>query len=292
MPRVYGPKKQGPDLSWADDELDDPDRQTRDVSPPSNVPGPLFPSRTYKHRIRTPKPLTNSEKAAVSAQLSFRTRCREGPLFTVYDQSLRLVDYGKNVKREEVKKRAFNPFEDQDRWSSRHVKKRRTEPDLEARGSYGWHLNMFPEELWGVLDPAQKMPNWENVAEDSTAMASLGRAKTKKKKRRASDLDPLAEAVGGDEDSDEDILDRSRRKKRKKEAKALGERSGMEAEDDLEREQDEDDEDGEDGEADAEDSELEEDSDDENDDYNAENYFDAGDDDMDGFADENGMDDY
>ena len=83
-----------------------------------------------------------------------------------------------------------------------------------------------------------------------------------------------------------------RRKKRKKDAKALGERSGMEAEDDLEREQNEDDEDGEDGEADPEDSELEEDSDDENDDYNAENYFDAGDDDMDGFADENGMDDY
>lgn len=285
---MFGSKKTGPDLSWADDDLDDPNdsRNHRALSPPSNVPGPTFPPRTYKHQIRTPKPLSPSERAAVSAQLEFRARCREGPLFTVLDRASLLVD---GVSRRDVKRRAFDPFEGQERWGNRHVKKRRTEPDLKVRAEYGYSLNMFPEELWGVLDPAQTNPIWKTVGEDSVAYASLGRKVVKKKRRKAINYDLPENEDGGEGDESDDEV-RAARQKRRKESRAVGERSGMEAEDEMDHEREPDEEDGDEEEVEPEDSELEEDSDDN--DYNAELYFDGGEDDMDGFADEAGMDDF
>jgi len=286
MPRAFGAKKQGPDLSWADEDLEDPnDRQNRAVSPPSNVPGPLFPPRIQRHVIRTPKPLSASEKRAVDAQLRFRQRCREGPLFTVLDRNSLLVD-GVKRKSEEAKRRGFDPFEQQERYSTRHVKKARTEPDLGAngRGDYGYTLNMFPEELWGVLDPHQRLPDWQHVKEDSVAYASLGKRPVKKKRKKGLDYERMDreqamrgdEEVDGEESEDEDAV---KGRKRRKENTQAGQKQGIEAEDDIELEPPVDEEE-EAADEEPEDSEFSEDEDEMND-YQAEQYFDDGGDEAD-----------
>lgn len=286
-PRMFGPKRQGPDLSWADEDLDDPnERQNRAVSPPSNVPGPIFPPRTHRNIIRTPKPLSTSEKRAADAQLRFRQRCREGPLFTVLDKNSLLVD-GVKRKSEEAKRRGFDPFEHQERYSTRHVKKARAEPDLSqsGRGDYGYTLSMFPEELWGILDPQQRLPDWQNVKEDSTAYASLGKRPIKKKRKKGLDYERLdrekAMTVGNEEEQqdseDEDAIRAGGRRKKRQDGTVTGQKRGIEAEDDIDIEPD-----GEDEEEAAndepEDSDFSE-SESDVDDYNAEQYFDDGEDD-------------
>lgn len=309
-PRSYGPRKTGPDLSWADEDLDDPnDRLNRAVSPPSNVPGPTFPPRTHKHVIRTPKTLSASEQRAVEAQLRFRQRCREGPLFTVLDKNSLLVD-GVNKKSEEARRRGFDPFEDQERYSTRHVKKARTEPDLSAkgRGDYGYTLSMFPEELWGVLDPGMKLPDWNNLDQASAAYAGvpgrrMGGVKEKKKRKKAlsyekQDTEQVLQGddrtVGEDEsDEDEDPVQTGNRRKKQRTAKdrrTLGEKRGLDAEDDVDADPNPEDAEEEAGEDEPEDSEFSEDSD--QNDYDAEQYFDAGEDDDDGGDDYGGGDDY
>lgn len=306
-PRSYGAKKTGPDLSWADDDLVDPnDRNNRAVSPPSNVPGPVFPPRTYKNIIRTPKPLGVHEKKAVDAQLRFRQRCRESPLFTVLDKNRLLVD-GVSRKSTEAKRRGFDPFEQQERYSTRHLKKARTEPDLgpQGRGDYGYTLAMFPEELWGVLDPGLKLPDWKLVDEGGVAYANLpGRRKPgseKKKRKKALDYERLDrevvargdQAAEQEDTDDEDPVQAESRKKRKtkdKLGRQEGERRGLDAEDDVDTEQNPEDAEEEAGEDEPEDSDFSDDSD--QNDYDAEQYFDDGEDDDDGGDDNGGGDDY
>ncbi|KAK5951401.1 DNA-directed RNA polymerase III subunit C31 [Knufia fluminis] len=284
--RMFGSKKQGPDLSWADEDIADPnDRSNRAVSPPSNVPGPLFPPRSQRNIIRTPKPQSASEKRAVDAQLRFRQRCREGPLFTVLDRNGLLVD-GVKRQSEEAKRRGFDPFEQQERYSTKHVKKVRTEPDLgpSGRGDYGYTLAMFPQELWGVLDPQQRLPDWQNVKEDSVAYASLGKRPVRKKRKKGLDYErqDRERALAGQqeieqESDDSDAIRRGGRKKRK-EVKPAGQKTGMDAEDDLDAEANPEELDEEAGESAPEDSDFSE-SENNDDDYNAEQYFDDGEDD-------------
>ena len=306
-PRIWGAKKTGPDLSWADEDQADPsERQNRAVSPPSNVPGPTFPPRTHKNVIRTPKPLSSTEKRAVEAQLRFRQRCREGPLFTVLDRNSLLVD-GVNRKSEEAKRRGFDPFEQQERYSTRLLKKARTEPDLgpNGRGDYGYTLAMFPEELWGVLDPDMRLPDWKKVEEGSVAYSSLpGRRKAaveRKKRKKALDFERLdrERVMQGDEagqpveSEDEDPIQAGNTKRRKtkdKIGRQDGEKRGLDAEDDVEAEPNAEDGEEEAGEVEPEDSDFSDDSD--QNDYDAEQYFDAGEDDDDGGDDYGGGEDY
>lgn len=294
--------KRGPDLSWADDDLLDPS-DLRAVSPPSNIPGPLFPDRY----IRTPKPPTRDEQEAVKFQLSFRDRCRNGPLFCALDRTQLLDEKGK------VNKRAgFDPFAGQDRYSTRHFVKNRTEPDLgpSGRGVYGYTLRLYPQELWGLLDPKQTSPEWKNVGEDSVAYASLGKrasTRTREKKRRRRKADLLNDTVvlengeeqGSGTDSDEDPVSGAAARKRRKDAargrrddeatRASKQKAGLDAEDDFDDPdadlKDDDDEEG--GEDEPEDEEFE-DSDDGGGDYDAEQYFDGGDDEGDTYGEEPG----
>lgn len=299
--RFGGGRKQGPDLSWKDDDIEDPNEHlTRAVSPPSNIPGPTFPPR---NNIRTPRPLDAGEKRAVAAQLRFRARCREGPLFTVLDKTMLQGADGK------VNKRAgFDPFEGQERFSTQHIKKRRTEPDLgpSGRGDYGYTLRLFPQELWGLLDPKQRLPDWKGLTEDSVAVASLGKKASRKKRKKGLDFEKQdrdmlvndADKDQADTDDDEDpIRGAAERKRQKKEqsrrddptTRSMGQRKGLDAEDEFEADPAEnpDDEEADD---EPEDSEFEEDEDEDND-YNAEQYFDAGDDeDYEGGGDADGGD--
>lgn len=305
MPARFGPKKTGPDLSWADDDIEDPnDRLLRAVSPPSNVPAPTFPPR---HNIRTPKPLSASERRAVDAQLRFQQKCRWGPLYTALDTSCRLAE-GEIVKKEERERRGFDAFAGQERWSTRKRGAVRKEPDLSrtGRGDYGFSLVMFPPELWGVCDPEQKGPEWKTLPEDSIAFASLGRkSNVKRKKKRTLDFDGFGPDEDGDaaknEDDSEDedpIRGAGDRKRSRKEArraggnKIVGEKQGLDAEDEFEREVNpEEEEEEEAGEDEPEDSDFSEDEDGA-DDYNAENYFDDGEDDGGDDGDGGGGDDY
>lgn len=287
----FGGKKQGPDLSWADEGLEDPnDRTLRAVSPPSNIPAPTFPPR---HNIRTPKPLSQPERRAVDAQLEFRQRCREGPLYTVLDKNSLLIE-GEKVKKEERERRGLDVFGGQERWSTRKIGRARKEPDLSktGRGDYGYSLTMFPQELWGVLDPDQANPEWKILPEDAVAFASLGRkAVVKRKKKAKLDFDRFGQdddvdATKEDDDSDDEdpIRGAGNRKRQRQEGrraggeKVAGEKQGLEAEDEYDREVNPEDEEEDGGEEEPVDSDFSEDEDAMND-YNAENYFDDGEDD-------------
>lgn len=206
------------------------------------------------------------------------------------DKSSLLVE---GVKARDVKRRGFDPFEGQERYSTRHVKRRRTEPDLKERGRYGYSLNVFPPELWGVLDPEQKLKEyWDGLPEDSVAVASLGKKVVRKKRPRhrvsLEGLEHSAEAKIHEESDDEDPIRRGRRKKGRQEVRARGERSGLEAEDEYHFD-DRVEESEESEEGDPQDSDFSSDS--AAGDYDAELYFDAGEDDD--MADEGGGgDDY
>lgn len=308
------PRKTGPDLSWEDDDLADQATSHH----PNNIPEPTFPPRY----IRTPKPLSAAEHRQVNFQLSFRDRCRTGPLFCTLDRSVLLDRHGHANPRA-----GFDPFASQERYSTRHLVQARTTPDLSetGRGDYGYTLSLYPAELWGVLDPTQRLPGWEGVSEDSIAFASLGRKSTKvkekRRKRRRIDIleldrvgedditagfgsDGTDEAAEGDEDAVSGAATRKRRReqarlRRDDEAtRAHKQKSGLDAEDEYDQADPdgarpaagagkEDNDDAEDGEEEPEDDEFE-DSDEGGGDYDAEQYFDAGDEDGDGYGDDGG----
>ena len=70
--------------------------------------------------------------------LSFRTRVRNGPYYAILDpSSVADEKTGKTLKRA-----GFDPFTDQERYSLKFEKKRRSVPDLKGAGrEYGmWRL--------------------------------------------------------------------------------------------------------------------------------------------------------
>lgn len=299
----FGSKKQGPDLSWADEGLEDPnDRSLRAVSPPSNVPGPTFPPR---YNIRTPKPLSDSERRAVEAQLLFRRQCHESPLYTVLDRNSLIVD-GEKIKKDERERRGFDVFGGQERWSTRKLGRVRKEPDLSknGRGDYGYSLTMFPQELWGVLDPEQTNPEWKKLPKDAIAFTSLDKSTYGKKRKKnkldfdrfGQDEDVSAAKEEIDSDDEDPIRGAGNRKRARQEDRraggdiVVGEKQGLEAEDEYEREANPEDDDEDGGEDEPVDSDFSEDEDAMND-YNAENYFDDGEDDA-GDDGDGGGDDY
>jgi DNA-directed RNA polymerase III subunit RPC7 len=268
--RYGGGGKKGPEAPEVED--DGP------VSITASKPAPTFPEL----KLPVPKPLVESELDAVSKFLSFRNRARNGPFYAVLDPSEQTDETGKVAPRA-----GFDPFNDQDVYSSRFQKKRRTVPDVTSQ-SFALHL--FPKELWSVLDPRRK-----NIAWSSIDPNEVGAPKTRKRKRRASitvDGQPenAEQAAVNESDEDSDAI-QSGRKKHDAEKSRRGERDakqrrGLDAEDDYPEGDKDGDEDGE-GDEEPQDSEFDESEDDDND-YNAENYFDAGDDDDMGGDDDDG----
>lgn len=205
-------------------------------------------------------------------------------------------------------------FGGQERWSTRKVGKKRKEPDLSrgtGRGDYGFTLGVFPQELWGCLDPEGRGEEWKGLAEDAVAWAGLpsskrpgyantnAGAKRKKTTRRdrldferfgGADEDGIGDGVvtkeeGGDSEDEDPVRGAGERKRARMEARRaggavpVGEKQGLEAEDDYERDINPEDEEEDGGEDEPVDSDFSEDEDAMND-YNAENYFDDGEDDM------------
>lgn len=300
MSRRGGPLKRGPDLSWDDAPDEGPSAKADE-----NLPAPTFPARP----IRTPKPMTASEKSAAQAFLDYRARCRRGPLYCDLDRSL-ILDAGETKRSKAESRRGFDVFSGQDKWKRGGAgvrERKRTVPDLKTHGQFGFTLRLFPEELWGVLDPDRRMEGWDGLRQSSLAWGSAGVKKRPVKRRkvlRKVDNNAEDDEEGSERDSsgdDEDVIGGADRKRMAKAArsrredatnKSSAQKKGLDAEDEEdEREQiDVEDEDaGEDEE--PVDSEFEESDDGQGDDYNAEQYFDGGDDDDFGGGDGGGDDD-
>lgn len=254
--RFGGGRNQGPDFAWEDE----------DSAPVllGNKPAPTFPEIAFP----VPRPFSTVELDSVNKYLSFRKRARNGPLYAALDPSILTDETGKVAPRA-----GFDPFNDQEVYSSRFQRKKRKLPEVVGNIKY---LPLFPKELWPTIDPQRTHPLWATVDP-----AELGTIKTRKRKRRLSaDANVPGEAAEDNSDADSDAIVSGKRKqqtersrRREKDAK---QRQGLDAEDDYPEGEANADEDGE-PEDEPEDSEFEE-SEDEDNDYNAENYFDGGDD--------------
>ncbi|EXJ62920.1 hypothetical protein A1O7_03363 [Cladophialophora yegresii CBS 114405] len=237
--------KNAPEIE--DYDLDDDEEN---LSSRQKKPQPLFPNIS----LPVPRPPSTRELAAVSRHLAFRTRVRNGPYFATLDpSSVADPTTGRTLKRA-----GFDPFTDQETYSSRNYKKKRAVPDLKGAGRE-YALKYFPQELWSTLDPARKHPLWKTVDHEDDTSVSASRHHSRKRKRdtAATALAALDDAEE-DEDtakkdgdapsegeqtagSDSDALIPSGRGARRKERKqgdrtgnARGEKRGLDAEDDFE----------------------------------------------------------
>ncbi|RVX69142.1 hypothetical protein B0A52_06856 [Exophiala mesophila] len=277
--------KRGPDLSWEDADENAP----KDAELSKKMPGPRFPPI----KLKVPRPIDASERASVNAYLQFRDLARKGPYFAILDPS-HLTD----AKTGKVHSRlGFDPFNDQEKYTAKFHRRKRTVPDLSTRD---YELRTFPQELWPGLDPKQKNPIWKTV--DAAAIMARSHRLLKRKREAlpaADDDEEEKEADGNETDESDPLLMGSRRarnatkaaKQRRDDSttKKSKEKKGLDAEDDYgdddARDNDDDDEDGEEGaEAEEQDSEFDESDDADGDDYNAEQYFDTGEGDEDDFG--------
>ena len=149
-------------------------------------------------------------------------------------------------------------------------------------------MKFFPKELWPTLDPKRQNPAWETLG---PLLPDPPGTTTNAKSKRKAAVAPTQNAQGkrrrlstpSEDEEDEAAIAPGRRKRAQKRDKEVsaesGQRKGLEAEDDYGPDAEQVNEDDQDGEEVVEDSAFEESDDGAGDDYNAENYFDAGDDD-------------
>ncbi|EXJ80550.1 hypothetical protein A1O1_08696 [Capronia coronata CBS 617.96] len=178
--RGRGGGKRGPDLSW-DDEEDDPSTYNA-----PNRPAPQFPDI----ELPVPRPISAFELSCVKSYLRFRDRARNGPYYSVLDpSSLADPKTGKVIKRA-----GFDPFNDQEKYTAKYYKKKRTVPDLSGRD---YELRYFPPELWPLLDPRRRHPLWKSTDIDFDVETNAPR------KKRKRDL-AAEEAINEDDENNDD----------------------------------------------------------------------------------------
>lgn len=253
-----GGSRKGPDLSYDDSQ----------PAPQTNKPAPTFPRVDFP----TPKPLEDFELDTINAYLSYRKIIRNSRFYSLLDPSSLTDDKGKVDKRA-----GFDPFNDQETYSSKSQPKKRTLPDFSSQPAA---LQLFPKELWSTLDPKRKHPLWK------TLEGPLSGERVRKRKRPiAADVGPsqLPNQDDHNTDDDSDVILTGRRKhnaartrKTDPTTKAAKQKEGLDAEDDYPDGDGNEDEDAEEEDG-LRDSEFEDSEDDVND-YNAEAYFDGGDD--------------
>ncbi|KAI0193863.1 hypothetical protein F4808DRAFT_441690 [Astrocystis sublimbata] len=246
----------------------------------NDKPRETYP-KTYKPPI-APHP-TGLEDRAIDSFLQFRREYHNTPLYThphINSEFLSVKDpvpprHGRAQMNERygVKNRAtVDPFTAVPTWSSRFVDEIRTVPKL--RGTRPWNKDLFPEELWATLDG--KDTGGPKGGFQTQADAAKG------KKRRLDDDEHHDDDDEHYGDGDDEGFGGHRSKRRyenetEEERKARIEGAGKDPDND----------DGDVGDEDEEEEELEAEDDDydsaEDDDgggdYNAEAYFDNGDDD-------------
>ncbi|RWA08700.1 hypothetical protein EKO27_g6386 [Xylaria grammica] len=249
------------------------------------------PQETYPKFYKPPVAphLTPLEERAISCFVKFRRAYHNNPLYThrhINGEFLSAKDpvlprHGQSQVNERygVKNRAtIDPFFSVPMYSHRFVDETRTLPKL--RNTRPWVKDLFPEELWATLDGRDT--GGPKGGFQTRGTASRG---TKRRLHDDDEDDPY-----GDGDGDEDIFGWGRSQKRREneteeERKARIEGAGKDADNEDGDAGDPDDEDEEEMEAEDDDYDSAEDED--GGDYNAEAYFDNGDDDD--FGDDDGV---
>ncbi|RMD43971.1 hypothetical protein DV735_g1082, partial [Chaetothyriales sp. CBS 134920] len=173
-------------FSWDDEE-------PTAAAPNIYRPPPTFP----KLDLPVPRPLDSWETASAKAYLSFRIRCHNSPFYSTLDPSTQTDDRGKVDRRAGV-----DPFNDQEVYSKRFERRKRTEPDLGGGGGR-YALQFFPKELWPFLDPKHRHPLWATI-DDGDRLKMVGVAK---KRKRAKALVVVDEDDDGGQDKDDEDED-------------------------------------------------------------------------------------
>ncbi|KAJ3556144.1 hypothetical protein NPX13_g10203 [Xylaria arbuscula] len=249
------------------------------------------PQETYPKFYKPPVAphLTPSEERAVACFINFRRAYHNSHLYThrhINGEFLSTKDpvlprHGQSQinARYGVKNRAtVDPFLAVPMYSHRFVDDTRTLPKL--RDTRPWVKDLFPEELWATLDG--KDTGGAKGGVKSKGISSRG---TKRRLHDDDDDEPY-----GDGEDDEEILGWGRAPKRREteteeERKARIEGAGKDADNEDGDAGDPDEEDEE--EMEVEDDDYESAEEEEGGDYNAEAYFDNGDDDD--FGDDDGV---
>ncbi|KAK1145761.1 DNA-directed RNA polymerase III subunit C31 [Aspergillus melleus] len=204
-----------------------------------------------KYTVPRARPLSERELLQVNLYRDLRDRFHDGPYYSVLDAA------SSAAKKGSAARASFDPFHGMPSYSGRYQKKKRALPLMKGRA---YALKFFPRELWPTIQPNFK----GNVVVDGytpqTARSGIKR---------------------GFEDDDEEEDDDDAKKRQKGDGGEDGE--GAENEDLLEDEE---------GQEEEEiiDDDFEDDEDEMGGDYNAEQYFDGGDDEFgdDGFGDGGG----
>ena len=207
------------------------------------------------------------ERNAVKMYLQMRQKTHNSPYYATLDPSSVADERtGKTLKRA-----GFDPFNDQDRWTTRYEKKKRSVPELHGEGRvYGtsslrqnlalpWagtdgggyaDLRYFPKELWSTLDPKRESHMWSTLPSPADTPkpkskrkhdAIIGDTDTHMQDANDSDDDPAEATQASDSD---DLVPSSRRlrtisksaKKRRRERDKAGssrEKRGLDAEDEY-----------------------------------------------------------
>ncbi|CAI6340404.1 unnamed protein product [Periconia digitata] len=206
--------------------------------------GPIEPFPKTHHPPQPP-PASRDEEITVQNHLGIRTRIHEGPFYTILNDGMKNGLKRKADDRGPTEDTLFNSFLDNQTYSAKYAKKRRRIPKLDTRP---YVVELFPPELHDLLAPGGGKSNQQLLSVTRMDAKSYVEQMIKQEQERMREAEER-----GDEDEDEDA------------------------------DEDADDNDNE-GKPDAVDeddnwSAASSDSEESGDDYNAEQYFDNGDDD-------------
>ncbi|KAI1109580.1 hypothetical protein F5Y14DRAFT_21840 [Nemania sp. NC0429] len=253
------------------------------------------PQETYPNFYKPPVAphLTALEERAIACFVQFRRAYHGAPLYThrhINSEFMSARDpvlprHGRSQinTRYGVKNRAtIDPFVSVPMYSHRFVDDTRTLPKL--RDTRPWVKDLFPEELWATLDGMDT-----SGAKGGFQTDEIASRRSTRRKPDGEDLDDEYDPYG-DQYDDEDIFGGGRPQRRhenetEEERQARIEGAGKDADHEDGDAGDADDDDEE--ELEVEDDDYDSAEDDEGGDYNAEAYFDNGDDDD--FGDDDGV---
>ncbi|KAI9374947.1 DNA-directed RNA polymerase III, subunit Rpc31 [Aspergillus egyptiacus] len=204
-----------------------------------------------KYAVPRPRPLSDREQVQVDLYRTLRERFHDGPYYSVLGVSSGASGYTGSAKAN------FDPFNGMPSYSGKYQKKKRLVPRLQGRP---YVMKFFPRELWPTVQPNFKPDASLDGWIPQTVQSGIKRGfeedeedeETLKRRRQGGDDE---EGEGQGEDLEGNILDED-----------------------------------EEGEEEIVDDDFEDDDDEMGGDYNAEQYFDAGDDEYgdDGFGDGGG----
>ncbi|WEW56551.1 DNA-directed RNA polymerase III subunit C31 [Emydomyces testavorans] len=207
------------------------------------APTPLFP----KYKVPRAKPLSPLEAPQVDHYRKLREKIHNGPFYTVLSGP---PSYGRGGPPARAQ---FDPFQGMATYGQRYLKKARTLPKLSG---IPFEMNFFPKELWSTLDPKYVgLPGGMGNSLGALARAGQKRGFEDDEEEEAADAMRKRQAVDEEEDEGSDANKRG----------DTDDEAGLEDEGEGE------------GEEEIVDDDFEEDEEDMGGDYNAEQYFDGGD---------------